>query len=307
MRIGCHVSALQNERKAPYDEAIENAGRLGFDGVELIAMDRGELTEYYTPDRVRGLRAAAASNKVAISQFAIYSTACDGMASLDPAEKSRDIALFRHGIDICRELGCGIINIVSHWPLGVKAPLEYIPAYYYPIARGLGRAPSPKFKMTLPPDFDFAAIWRNYIDSLRIVSEAAADRGVKVSVEGHAHVIVSGVDAMLRMFDQVGNPALTINFDAAWHLALREYVPMSILKLRGHISHVHVRDGDGLLFYTAPPGQGIIDWEGVFTALREIGYNGFLSFEWGGYDDYLDVARDAKDYVSGILRKLGIK
>jgi sugar phosphate isomerase/epimerase len=307
MRIGSHASALQKVRRAPYDEAIENAAQLGFDGVELIAMDSSELTEYYTRDRIRQLRTAVAARKLTISQFAVYSTACQGMASLDPAVKARDIDVFKRGIDVCYELGSEIINLVSHWPFGMQAPVEYIPSYYYPIARGLIRSPSPKLKMSLPRDFDFAAIWSNYLDSLGTVAQMAADRGLRLSVEGHAHVIVSGTDAMLRMFDQVDDPALVINFDTSWHFALREYLPMSISKLGKRIAHVHVRDADGLLFYSAPVGQGIIDWDGVVEALRDIGYEGFLSFEWGGYDDYIDIAREAKEYVIGILRKAGVR
>jgi sugar phosphate isomerase/epimerase len=306
MKIGSHASALQKIRKAPYAEAIENAGLLGFDGVELIAMDQGELSDYYTPARIRELRQQAVGHKLTISQFAVYSTACEGMASLDPAERAKGIEVFKRGIDICAELGCGIINLVSHWPIGMTAPIEYIPSYIYPIARGLGRTPSPKFKMTLPDGFDFAAIWKNYVESLRIVAEMSAARGIKFALEGHAHVIVSGTDAMLRLFDQVENDALVVNFDTSWHFIQREYLPMSIMKLGRKIAHVHFRDADGLLFYGSPAGQGIIDFDGIVRSLHDVGYDGFLSFEWSGFDDYIDIAREAKDYVAGILRKAGL-
>jgi sugar phosphate isomerase/epimerase len=224
------------------------------------------------------------------------------MASLDPFERSKGIEVFQQGINICKELGCDIINLVSHWPLGMKAPIEYIPSYIYPIARGGTRIPSPKFKMSLPNDFDFNQIWKNYISSLAIVSQMASEQGIKFAIEGHAHVIVSGTDAMLRLFDQVDNPSLVVNFDTSWHFIQREFLPMSILKLKDRIAHVHVRDADGLLFYGAPPGQGIVDWPGVVQALSDIGYDGFLSFEWSGYDDYLNIAHEAKNYMTRILQ-----
>jgi hypothetical protein len=132
------------------------------------------------------------------------------MASLDPAEKAKGIEIFRHGIDICAELGWGIVNLVPHWPLGLKAPIPYVPSYIYPIARGAARMPSPKLRMTLPEPFDFDAIWRNYVDSLVIATELAAEREVKLALEGHAHVIVSGTDAMPRLLDEVSNPALVV-------------------------------------------------------------------------------------------------
>jgi sugar phosphate isomerase/epimerase len=303
MRLGCHVSALQQVRKAPYEEAIENAGLLGFDGVELIAMDQSELNEYYTASKIKELRLAGQRHGLTISQFAVYSTACEGMASLEPSEREKGIEVFRQGIDICKELGCDIINLVSHWPVGMRGPIEYIPSYIYPIARGGTRIPSPKFTMSLPEPFDFDEIWQNYTQSLSIVSEMAREQGIKFAIEGHAHVIVSGTDAMLRLFDQVNDPSLVVNFDTSWHFIQREYLPMSILKLKNRIAHVHVRDADGLLFYGAPPGQGIIDWLGVVRALSDVGYDGFLSFEWSGYDDYLSIAREAKNYMTRILQE----
>ena len=307
MKIGSHASALQKVRKAPYHEAIENAGLLGFDGVELIAMDTAELTDYYTPTRIRELRQQAQTHNLTISQFAIYSTACEGMASLDQSERAKGIEIFKQGIDVCHDLGCDIINLVSHWPVGMTAPIEYVPSYIYPVARGLGRTPSPKFKMNLPNDFDFAKIWKNYAESLRIVADMAAEKGIRFALEGHAHVIVSGTDAMLRLFDQVDHPALVVNFDTSWHFIQREYLPMSIHKLGSKIAHVHFRDADGLLFYGSPAGQGIIDFDGIVAALHAVGYDGFLSFEWSGFDDYIDIAHEAKDYVLKILQKAGLK
>jgi len=242
MKIGCHASALQPVRKAPYDEAIRNAGKIGFAGVELIAMDRGELYDYYTPPRVKELRALAAANGLEISQFAVYSTACEGMASLDAAEKSDGMKVFEKGIDVCADLGCKIVNLVSHWPVGLKAPIEYPPSYIYPIARGAGRMPTSKVVMEIPQPFDFARIWDNYVDSLSKATSYAAKRGVKLAIEGHAHVIVSGADALLRLFDRLDHPNAVVNFDTSWHFIQREYVPMAIHKLKGKIAHVHMGD-----------------------------------------------------------------
>jgi sugar phosphate isomerase/epimerase len=301
MKLGCHVSALKNPRQAPYEEAVENAGRLGFEGVELIAMTRGELDDYYKPERIRALRSLAAEHKLTISQFAIYSTACEGMASLDRNERDEGIEVFLQGIKVCRDLGCELVNLVAHWPIGLQAPIDYPPSYIYPIVRGVNRIASPKVVMQLPEPFDFAAIWENYVESLTTVATLAEEHGVRLALEGHAHVIVSGADAMLRLFDQAKNPNIVVNFDTSWHFIQREYLPMSIHKLAGKIAHVHCRDADGLLFYGLPPGQGVIDWHGVVRALAATGFDGFLSFEFSGYEDNLRIAADAKAYMERVL------
>lgn len=301
VKLGAHVSALKNPRKAPYKEAMEAAGRLGFEGVELIAMDVDELYNYYTDQIVGELVSIAREQHLTISQFAIYSPACEGLASLDPHEKERGIETFQRGIQVCRDLGCDIINLVSHWPIGLSAPIDYPPTYIYPIVRGVSSIASPKLEMELPEPFDFAAIWDNYIDSLRIVAALAADSGIRLAIEGHTHVIVSGTDAMLRLFDHIENESLVVNLDTSWHFIQREYLPMSIHKLNRKVAHVHVRDADGLLFYGVPPGQGIIDWHGVVRALADVGYDGFLSLELHGYADHLRIAGESRDYLERVI------
>lgn len=304
MKLGCHVSALKNPRKAPYEEAIENAGRLGFQGVELIAMSQEELEEYYTGDRVADLRRLARHHDLTVSQFAVYSSACQGMASLDPQEKEQGIRAFERGIEVCKELGCEIVNLVAHWPIGLRAPIDYPPIYIYPNMAGVSNIASPKVTMELPKPFDFEAIWDNYVDSLQRVTQVAAENDIKFAVEGHAHVLVSGADAMLRLFDRVDSPAAVVNFDTSWHFIQREYLPMSIHKLKGKIAHVHCRDADGLLSYGLPVGQGVIDWYGVVQALADCGYHGFLTLELSGFEDNLRLARESKEYLERVIQEV---
>ena len=142
---------------------------------------------------------------------------------------------------------------------------------------------SPKLEMTLPEGADFEAIWRNYVESLRLAADLAADAGLRLTIEGHAHVIVSGTDAMLRLFDQLPHPRSRSTSTPPGTSCSARYLPMSILKLGARIAHVHCRDGDGLLNYGLPPGQGIIDWQGVLQALREVGFDGFLTLELSGF------------------------
>lgn len=301
MKLGSHVSSLQKTRKAPYEEGVENAAKLGFDGVELIAMNQAELFDYYTAERCHALRQMAERYRLTISQFSLFSTACEGMASLDTMQKKAALEVYIRSMDVCRSLGCKIVNLVAHWPVGLSCPHPYPPSYIHPIGRGLAQMPYPKMIMSLPEPFDFAAIWDNYVDSLRIVTDAAVERELRFAIEGHAHVIVSGTDAMLRLFDQLDNDACVVNLDTSWHFIQREYLPMSIAKLGGRIAHVHLRDADGLINYGVPVGQGIIDWPGVVGALKAVGYDGFLSLEYAGFENYLDVARESKRYLDHII------
>jgi len=164
--------------------------------------------------------------------------------------------------------------------------------------------PYPKVVMNLPTPFDADAIWENYVDSLAQVTAYCENKGILFALEGHAHVIVSGTDAMLRLFDRIPSRSLVVNFDTVWHFIQREYLPMSIYKLKDRIAHVHLRDSDGLLYYGAPVGQGVIDMHGVVRALTNVGYAGYLSFEYSGFEDFLGVAGQSKEYIERVLSEV---
>lgn len=291
-------------RRAPYESAIQAVADLGFSGVELLAMDRDELDTYYTPRRVASLRKLVHDAGLEVSQFALYSTACQGLAGPDPAARDHDLAVAARALDVCAGLGCRVFNFVSHWPTGLRTPHPYPPAYIHPSAHGVPRVASTKLTMELPDDLDFAATWSFYATSMQAVCALAAERDVVFAIEGHANVLVPGVDAMLRLFEHVGATNLVGNLDTAWHLMQREYLPLTIHKLRDRLAHVQVRDGDGLLWYTLPPGEGIIDWHGVFRALVAIGYDGFVSLELVELSHAARQVASAKQYLDRVLKEV---
>lgn len=301
MKIGSHVSSLQAKREAPYDGAIDTAARLGFDAIELIAMTDAELSDYYTADTCRALAKQVRDSGLLLSEFAAYSPYTQDVVSADGTARERATATLKHAINVCADLECPIFNLVSHWASGWSCPHPYPPSYIHPAVRGMPAMPYSKLRPTVDAGFDFASIWQRYLDMLSNLARHCSGRGVKLAIEGHANVIVSGTDAMLRLLDAIPDETIVINFDTAWHLIQRELLELSIHKLRGRIGHVHLRDADGQLNYLVPVGEGIIDWEGVFTALRNTGFDGVMSFEYAGFEDYEGVARASLDYVRRLI------
>ena len=126
-------------------------------------------------------------------------------------------------------------------------------------------------------------------------------------MEGHANVVVGTTDGFLRAADHIQSDHFGTNFDTAWQLLQREYIPWSVYKLGDKIRHVHLRDGDGLLCYSYPPGMGIIDWHGFIKALKDVGYDGFLSFELTGFEEGEKYIREAKEYMERVLTEEGVR
>jgi sugar phosphate isomerase/epimerase len=303
MKVGCTAWAFTAPRyNPPYEEAIRDIGEMGFDGLELILFDPSDLKNYWTPRKIDEIVRLYRSYNLTLSEFALYQNVVAGLPDLDPAAKSRSLDHFDQGCKLAVALGADVVNMVSQWPIGLKAPIPYPPSYIYNNVPGYV-AFEPKLKMELPEPFDWDAIWANYVDSMRQATEIARSHGLRMALEGHANVIVSHTDSFLRLFDQVPDPSLGTNLDIVWQFLQREYIPWTIYKLKEKIFHVHVRDGDGLACYQLPVGDGILDWDGIVQALGKVGYDGFLSLEIGTYANPGPYAKRSLDYLREVIAR----
>lgn len=305
MKVGCTAWAFTGGGYgAPYEDAIQTVASLGFKGVELILWSQEDLDQYYTQERITALRGLIKSSGLTLSEFALYDSVVGDLASLDASLKARALDNFERGARIARDLGTDTINMVAQWARGLKGPTAYPPHAIYTQVRGQDKL-SPKWELELPADFDWDAIWANYVDSIKRCVQIAEHYGLRIALEGHTHVIVPHTDSFLRLFDHVPSAALGSNFDTGWQAMQREYVPMSIRKLGKKVFHMHAKDTDGLLNYTVPPGLGIIDWDAVVDALHAVGYDGFLSFEIARYKEPGRWLKQAREYLEQVIAAHG--
>ena len=308
MKIGAGVWSFTSQPEKPpymppYEDAIDIIGEIGFESIELILYHKEDLEEYWTPSRIDALRRKIDGHGLAVSEFAMYQDAVSHIVSLDPSEREQALETFERGTKLAKTFGSPLVNFVGQWPIGMTAPAAYVPAYIHPNVPRVSRF-EPKLRMSLPKPFDWEALWETYVDSIKRCTEIAKAYGMKLALEGHAHVMVPGTDAMLRLWDWVQDDALGFNFDTSWHFIQREYLPWSVYKLGGKLLHVHVRDGDGLITYSLPPGMGVIDWHGLVDALRDVGYDGVLSLEMYLKDSRQDpwyYGRWSLEYLKRVL------
>lgn len=303
MKIGC--ASWSYSWDSPYESAIESIGKLKFRGTELIATRETDLAGYYTRERIANLIELCRSYDLTISEFALAGGFWwdGGLSSFNKEEKKRAIGQFTRGVQIAKELGTNIICFVSHWPVGIQTPIPYPPSYLYPSRGGYPQSSySPKLTIKLPEGFNWDRTWENYVESIGMCADIAGESGVLLAIEGHLHVIAGTTDSFLRLYDAVKSNSLGMNYDTGWQFIQREYIPISIHKLGKRLLHVHIRDGDGILHYNLPPGQGIIDWDEVVKSLKYIGYGGFLSFELG-YDENERWLSEGREYIERTLSK----
>jgi sugar phosphate isomerase/epimerase len=106
---------------------------------------------------------------------------------------------------------------------------------------------------------------------------------MKLTIEHHTHTMIPDATAFLRLWDAIGDPALGFNMDVGWTLSQREYPPVAIHKVKGHLMNLHMRDIDGLMREFVPVGEGVMDFAAIVEALRATGFNGFATIEQDKY------------------------
>ena len=84
--------------------------------------------------------------------------------------------------------------------------------------------------------------------------------------------------------------------------AQKELLPLSLEKLGHRIRYVHIADNDGRVNRHLEPGAGNIDWDGVFLALRKVGYDGYYAIDLEKLpqleEKFLRSKRFLEDYAS---------
>ena len=73
--------------------------------------------------------------------------------------------------------------------------------------------------------------------------------------------------------------ALGYNLDAGWTQLQREYPPVAVFKVRGHLMNLHMRDIDGRMRQFPHIGQGVMDFKGIVDALKAVNFDGYASIE----------------------------
>jgi len=119
--------------------------------------------------------------------------------------------------------------------------------------------------------------WKRSVDHLRRVAEYAAGRGVVLTeevVNRFELYHLNTLDQAVKLVDEVGHPNCKIHLDT-FHAHIEEKNPAAAIRRAGkRIGHVHVSEND-----RGVPGTGSVAWDANFAALRDVGYDGWLTVE----------------------------
>ena len=118
-------------------------------------------------------------------------------------------------------------------------------------------------------------------DALAECCVEAAESGVRIAVEPinrYETTLVNTVAQGLELIDRVGAANLGLLFDT-FHANIEEKsIPAGYRTVGPYLKHVHSCENDRGI-----PGTGHVDWMGVFQALRDLRYDGWVTIESFGF------------------------
>lgn len=240
--------------KYPIEKVIENAARLGFDGVEILHRQMA----HETPEYMNSLKRLAFSLGLDLVMLSIH----QDFVYPDAAARRKHVEHTKRTIDLAHHMGIPCIRLNSGRWKTVRSFDELM-----------------KVKGQEPPlagyTEDDAFKW--VIESIQECIPAAQKAGVVLALENHWGLTTS-VDGVLRIHKAIDSPWLGVNLDTG-NLVGDPYP--QIEKLAPHATIVQAKTyyGGGE-WYTLD-----LDYPRIARILRNAGFTGYVSLEMEGKED----------------------
>jgi sugar phosphate isomerase/epimerase len=231
----------------------------------------------------------------------MFQPVVEGLSSTQRDVREQALDYFEGGCRIGKKFEAPMINIVAPWALELKGPTYYLPRYY-DIEKP---KPAEKFHIDIAEGFDFERVWNGFVATVKDCLARAKSHGLKFSIENHTHTLVPGADAFLRLWDAVRDPALGSNLDVGWVQLEREYPPVALHKLKGHVMNLHMRDIDGLMHLFPPFGDGVMDIRAIIGTLKQTGFDGYASIEQDQHPGDRDIKETCQRYLKIMREYIG--
>ena len=242
MKLGLHCYLFTERWSDDRLDILATARDLGAECFEVVVGDDIEFTP-----RLTRQRAEALGLTLTVGPGGLWPTECDISAD-EPADRARGLAWHCQQIDLAGELGAAAYTgaLYGH-PGTVKRRVP--PADEYPrTAEGLHR-----------------------------LAEHAASRGVMLALEPMSHFrthIANTPEQIMRLVALADHPNLGVLLDT-YHMIpeVRDF-GAAIRTVGDRLWGLHACEND-----RGVPGGGLVPWDHVFAALRDIAFDGFVLLE----------------------------
>lgn len=240
MKLGVHVYAWYSLwRKDPL-AVLDRARDMGFEFVEIPL---GELDGL----DLRALRAHLLSLGLQACASTLLTEATD-VTSEHPEVRRRGVEYLKRCVEAAAELGAPFLSGVVY-----------------------AQHAKPGRDGASPQEWDYA------VEALREVARFARDQGMDIGIEPvnrYESHLINTCEQALKLRELVAEPNIKIHLDT-YHMVIEEGDFYSATKRAGpHLIHVHLGES-----HRGVPGTGLVPWDDLFRALRDMGYRGFAAIE----------------------------
>jgi sugar phosphate isomerase/epimerase len=268
MKLSCQEQLLPGDS---LEAKWEFATGAGFEGIELRARGEGHFAA-----RLPELRAAA---KAGVVMATVCPETDHFIGDFDPGRRRDAIDQLRSQLSVIAELGGD----------GVLTPASW----------GMFSLRLPPFTPPREPSEDRRVL----LEALVELAGHAAAEGVWLAVEPinrYEDYMVNRIDQAVTLGEEVerqtGLSSVRVCADL-FHMNIEEDdLPAAIRAAGPRIAHVHVDDTNRL-----QPGTGHMDFAAVFAALRDVGYDDWLTFECRLRGEPEEALPASARFLSGLL------
>jgi len=266
--------------KFPFAEAARRLAAIGYTGIEIMADVPHAWPACLLEEQKEGIRQALAEHKLAISNVNAFmmNAISDPRQQywhpswIEPDRHYRRIRIDHtiRSLTPARELGAPCITTEPGGPV--------------------------------EPGASWSAALKLFVEGLQPVAEHAEKQGVLLLIEPEPGLLIETADQFLELMQHVDSPAIGLNFDIGHFYCVKDDPAPTVHRLAPYIRHFHLEDiAATRVHHHLIPGEGAIDFPAVFQAIRQIGYDGWITVELYPYvDNPDDAARTALERLQAL-------
>ncbi|HEX2972328.1 MAG TPA: sugar phosphate isomerase/epimerase family protein [Tepidisphaeraceae bacterium] len=232
-----------------WEQVCDYAREVGYHGIEVAPFTLAERAELLTPQRRAAVRQAAESRGLEIIglHWLLVKPAGMYITHPDASIRKQTSDYFVELVNLCADLGGKVMVIGS--------------------PKQRNRLPGVK----LAQAFEYAA------EVFKPCLEPAARRGVTLAIEPlggkETDFLMCAADGV-ELIEKINHPNFRLHLDVKAMSQEYKPIPQIIRESAKHLAHFHVNDPNLL-----GPGMGEVKYEPIIEALRQVGYDGWLSVE----------------------------
>jgi sugar phosphate isomerase/epimerase len=282
MQLAFSTNAYLNHSFA---DAVARLATIGYRGVEVMADVPHAWPAYLLPEQKQAIRDALARHNLAISNVNAFMMHAvndrrqkywhPSWIEPDPHYRQVRIDHTKRALTLAKELGAKCITTEPGGPLEGRTWSECLALF---------------------------------VEMLKPVVEHAEKEGVLLLVEPEPDLLIETADQYLEFTTKIRSPLLGLNFDIGHFYCVKDEPAPTVHKLKEHIRHVHLEDiAPTRVHHHLIPGEGAIDFGSTLKALKDVGYDGWVTVELYTCHENPDyAARTARERVLKVAESVGV-